>query len=103
VIQLAAVLTALAGLASGRAAWLWRLASQVDAPKKLEGFEVYGRRAEGGNRVIIDAGPLIEFVKDSGRKNTAAAWWSAAAAGLGFLAGMLGAYVAWLPAPLHTP
>jgi hypothetical protein len=41
VIQLAAsVLTALAGLTSGRAAWLWYLASQVDAPKTLEGFAV---------------------------------------------------------------
>jgi hypothetical protein len=31
------LLTALAGLTSGIAAWLWYLASQVDAPKTLEG------------------------------------------------------------------
>jgi hypothetical protein len=104
VVQLAvSLLTALAGLTSGRAAWLWVLASRVDGPKKLEGFEVYGSRAEGGNRVIIDTGPIIEFVKDSGRKNTAAAQWSAGAAGLGLLAGLLSAYAAWLPAPLNTP
>jgi hypothetical protein len=46
----------------------------------------------------ISASPIIDFMKDSGRKNTAAARWSALAAFLGFLAGMLGAYVAW-PSP----
>jgi hypothetical protein len=36
VIQLAvSLLTALAGLTSGIAAWLWYFASQVDAPKTL--------------------------------------------------------------------
>jgi hypothetical protein len=105
VIQLAAVLTALAGLASGRAAWLWVLASQVDAPKTLEGFAVWASRAEPNKaNVKIDATRLIEFAQESGRRNKAAAQWSALAAGLGFVAGMLGAYATWvLPAPLHTP
>jgi hypothetical protein len=99
VIQLAvSVLTALAGLTSGIAAWLWYLASQVEAPKTLEGYPVWGSRMEGGNRVVIDASPIIDFAQESGRKNTAAAQWSATAAGLGFLVGMLSAYAAW---PLH--
>jgi hypothetical protein len=53
---------------------------------------------EGGNRVIIDASPIIDFAQESGRKNTAAAQWSATAAGLGFLVGVLSAYATW---PLH--
>jgi hypothetical protein len=90
VIQLiASLLTAAAALTSGRAAWLWLLASKVDGPKKLEGYYVWGSRAEG-NRVIIDTGPLIEFVKDSGQKNTAAAQWSAVAALFAFLSWGLG-------------
>lgn len=96
-IQLAvSVLTALAGLTSGRAAWLWYRASQVDAPRTLEGFSVWASRAEPNRpNVQIDATPLIEFAQESGRRNKAAAQWSAAAAVFGFLAGMLGAYVAW--------
>jgi hypothetical protein len=46
VIQLViSLLTALAAFSSGVAAWLWYLASQVDAPKKLEGFYVWGSLA----------------------------------------------------------
>jgi hypothetical protein len=96
VIQLTvSVLTALAAFSSGVAAWLWYLASQVDAPETLEGFPVWGSRTEGGNRVVIDASPIIEFAQESGRRNTAAAQWSAAAAALAFLAGLLSAYAAW--------
>jgi hypothetical protein len=97
VIQLAvSLLTALAAFSSGVAAWLWYLASQVDAPETLEGFSVWASRAEPNrSNVSIDATPLIEFAQESGRRNTAAAQWSAAAAGLGFLAGMLSAYAAW--------
>jgi hypothetical protein len=102
VIQLAvSLLTALAGLTSGIAAWLWYIASQVDAPETLEGFSSWGSRAEPNRpNVSIDATPLIEFAQESGRRNTAAAQWSATAAGLGFLAGMLSAYATW---PLHIP
>jgi hypothetical protein len=90
------LLTAIAGLTSGRAAWLWYRASQVDAPKTLEGFSVWTTRAEPDRpNVKIDATPLIEFAQESGRRNKAAAHWSAAAAVFGFLAGMLAAYVAW--------
>jgi hypothetical protein len=97
VIQLAvSLLAALAGLTSGRAAWLWYRASQVDAPRTLEGFSVWASLAEPNRpNVKIDATPLIEFAQESGRRNKAAAQWSAAAAVFGFLAGMLGAYVAW--------
>jgi hypothetical protein len=97
VIQLAvSLLTALAGLTSGRAAWLWYRASQVDAPKTLHGFSGWGSSAEPNRpNVSIDAMPLIDFAQESGRRNKAAARWSAAAAAFGFLAGMLGAYVAW--------
>jgi hypothetical protein len=98
VIQLViSLLTALAAFSGGVAAWLWYLAPQVDAPKKLEGFYVWGSRTEP-NRVIIDASLIIDFVQDSGRKNTAAAQWSGAAAGLGLLVGMVsaaGAYATW--------
>ena len=66
------LLTVLAAFSGGVAAWLWYLASQVDAPKKLEGFYVWGSRTEP-NRVIIDTSPIIDFVQDSGRKNMAAA------------------------------
>ena len=62
---------------------------------------MWGSRAEPNRpNVKIDATPLIEFAQESGRRNKAAAQWSAAAAGLGFLAGMLGAYATW---PLHVP
>jgi hypothetical protein len=97
VIQLAvSLLTALAAFSSGVAAWLWYLASQVDAPETLEGFSVWGSRLEPNRpNVVIDATPLIEFAQESGRRNTAAAQWSAAAAALGFLAGLMSAYAAW--------
>jgi hypothetical protein len=106
VIQLiASLLTAAAALTSGKAAWLWYLASQVDAPKTLEGTHFVTSRAEPNKpNVVISASPIIDFAQESGRKNSEAARWSAAAAGLGFLAGLLSAYAAWvLPVPLHTP
>jgi hypothetical protein len=97
-------LSAAAALASGIAAWLWYLASQVEAPKTLEGTHFVTSRAEPNKpNVVISASPIIDFAQESGRKNAAAAQWSATAAGLGFLVGVLGAYVAWFPAPLHTP
>jgi hypothetical protein len=57
VIQLVvSLLTAVAGLTSGRAAWLWYRASQVDAPRTLEGFSVWASRAEPNRpNVKIDA------------------------------------------------
>jgi hypothetical protein len=102
VIQLAiSLLTALAGLTSGRAAWLWYLASRVDAPSTLDGFSTWASRAKPDRpNIIVDTAPIIEFAQESGRRNKAAARWSAAAAGLAFLAGLLSAYAAW---PLHTP
>jgi hypothetical protein len=102
VIQLAvSLLTALTGLTSARAAWLWYLASQVDAPKTLEGFSTWVSRAEPNKpNVSIDVTPIIKFVQDSGQRNTAAAQWSAAAAALAFLAGVLSAYAAW-PSETH--
>ena len=69
-IQLAvSLLAALAGLTSGRAAWLWYLASQVDAPRTLEGFSVWTSRAEQNQpNVKIDATPLIEFAQEDGTR-----------------------------------
>jgi hypothetical protein len=95
VIQLAiSLLTALAALTSGRAALLWYRAAQLEAPPQ----PLTGKNHT--NRVAVDITPLVEWSQESGRRNKAAARWSAAAAGLGFLAGMLSAYAAW---PLHGP
>jgi hypothetical protein len=101
VLQLAiSLLTAAAGLTSGRAAWLWYLASQVNAPQILDGFSVWTSRADPKRpNISVDATPIIKFAQESGRRNKAAARWSAAAAALAFLAGLLSAYAAW---PLHT-
>jgi hypothetical protein len=89
------LLTALAALSSGVAAWLWYRASQVFAPEMLDGwFSVGASRADPRRpNINIDATPIIEFAQESGRRNSAAARWSAAAAFFAFLAGVLGAYV----------
>jgi hypothetical protein len=47
-----------------------------------------------GGPVMINTNPLVEFAKESGRRNKVAALWSAAAAFFAFLGWALGAYVA---------
>jgi hypothetical protein len=104
VIQLiASLLTAAAALASGWAAWLWLLASKVDAPKTLEGTHMITSRAEPHKpNVVIDASPIIDFAQESGKRNKAAATWSAVAALFAFLSWGLG-LVAHPDVPLDRP
>jgi hypothetical protein len=55
------------------AVW-WYRASQVEAPGELRGDVGYGGPA------IVDTRPLVEYARESGRRNKIAALWSAAAA-----------------------
>ena len=74
----------LAALSSLLAAVFWYRASQVEAPETLHGG------AGWGGPVTVDASPLVNFVRESGRRNKVAALYSAAAALCAFLSWGLG-------------
>ena len=76
----------LAAVSSALAAFFWYRASQVEAPKDLVGS------APMGGPVVVNTRPLVEFAKESGRRNKVAALWSAAAAFFAFLAWGLGMF-----------
>lgn len=68
--------TFLAAASSALAAYFWYHAAQLDA----------------GANVDASASPLIEYARESGRRNKMAASWSAAAAafaGIGWVMGLL--------------
>jgi hypothetical protein len=56
------------------AAIWWYRASQVETSEELHGDVRYGGPA------IVDTRPLLEYTRESGRRNKIAALWSAAAA-----------------------
>lgn len=76
--------TLLAAVSSALAAFYWYRASQVDAPRELRGTALIG------GSVPINTRPLVEFARESGRRNKVAALWSAAAAFFAFLSWALG-------------
>jgi hypothetical protein len=73
----------LAAVASALAAYFWYRASQVQAPS---GDADYGN----GSNAFVDAAPLVEYARESGRRNKIAALCSAAAALFAFLSWVLG-------------
>jgi hypothetical protein len=87
-----------AAVSSALAAYHWYHASQVVAPRELRGFSMWSSRDNPGPNVGVDAGPLVEFARESGRRNKVAALWSAAAALFAFVAWALGTWVSWTSA-----
>jgi hypothetical protein len=63
----------LAALSSALAAVFWYRAAMVEGPRELSGQWSFGG-------VGIDTGPLVEFAKESGRRNKVAALCSMSAA-----------------------
>jgi hypothetical protein len=87
---------ALAALSSALAAYFWYQASQVQAPPKiLMGGSSWYHPELNPQNASIDATPLVEFAKESGRRNKVAALWSMSAAIFAFLGWALGAWVSW--------
>jgi hypothetical protein len=85
-----------AAVLSAVAAYYWFRASQVTPPPEiLPGTHVWGSHKEPEKpTVFVDTRPLVKFVNDSGQANKTAAIWSAAAAFLWFMSGVLGAFAA---------
>jgi hypothetical protein len=89
----------LAALSSVLAAYFWYRAAKVRAPAAmLQGFSVWGSHTRFAPHAGVDASPMVEYARESGRRNKVAALWSAVAALFAFLGWGLGAYVSWTSA-----
>ncbi len=83
-----------AAVSSLLAAFYWYRASQVgDLPNALVGATGWGSRKDQKPNAAVDASQLVKFVKESGRRNTVAAQWSAGAASFMFLSWTLGLFL----------
>jgi hypothetical protein len=80
----------LAAVCSALAAYHWYRASQVkDPPSALVGSVGWD------TPVGVDAKPLVEYARESRKRNKTAALWSAAAAAFAGLGWALGLFAGW--------
>lgn len=95
--NLVSVFSFLAAAASAFAAYFWFRASLVPAPPAmLHGSAAWASRTQPGRpNASVDASQVVEYARESGRRNKVAALWSMAAAIFAGLAAALGAYASW--------
>lgn len=87
--------TFLAAVCSALAAYHWFQASRVEAPETLIGTAPFDLEiAPIGSQVdvVVDTKPLVEYARESAKRNKVAALWSATAATCAGLAWALGLF-----------
>jgi hypothetical protein len=86
--------TFLAAICSALAAYHWYRAAQVkDPPTVFVGVAGYATRTRpAAPNATVDASALVEYARESAKRNKTAALWSAAAAFFAFLAWGLGLF-----------
>jgi hypothetical protein len=96
VIQLASASNLLAAVANALAAYHWYQAAQVKNPPAVlvgSGGGWVSQAKPFEPNAGVDASPLVEYARESSKRNKTAATWSAAAAAFAALGWVLGLFV----------